>query len=86
MEGLIQAIHYYLRDGLYHTAYIITNEELKAGPDPILSFWKAFAIFKDGAVTEAIHELQVIPSKREIQFAIILALEYYNSKPCINFF
>eukprot|EP00826_Nyctotherus_ovalis_P013769 TRINITY_DN1376_c0_g6_i1.p1 TRINITY_DN1376_c0_g6~~TRINITY_DN1376_c0_g6_i1.p1 ORF type:complete len:1241 (-),score=463.36 TRINITY_DN1376_c0_g6_i1:317-4039(-) len=46
--------------------------------DPLLVFWKAFAVFKEGAVTEAIHELSKIQSKWDLQFATVLALSYYH--------
>ena len=48
------------------------------GLDPVLTYWKAFATFKEGAVTEAIHELGKIQSKRDLQFAVFLALAYYH--------
>jgi len=35
-------------------------------------------VFKEGAVTEAIHELGKIQSKWDLQFAIVLALSYYH--------
>lgn len=48
--------------------------------EPILVFWKAYATFKEGAVTEAIHDLGTIQSKRDLQFAICLALAYYHRR------
>jgi len=45
-----------------------------------LVFWKAFATFKEGAVTEAIHELGTIQNKRDLLFAICLALAYYHRR------
>ena len=30
---------------------------MKKGADPVLVFWKAFGIFHEGSVTEAIREL-----------------------------
>lgn len=33
---------------------------MKKGVDPVLVFWKAFGIFKEGGVTEAIRELEAI--------------------------
>ncbi len=48
--------------------------------EPLLVFWKAYATYKEGAVTEAIHELSSIVSKREIQFATLLALAFYHRR------
>ncbi len=48
--------------------------------EPVLVFWKAFATFKEGAVTEAIHALGSIQTRRELQFATILALSYYHRR------
>jgi hypothetical protein len=34
--------------------------EMRKGVDPILVFWKAFGIFNEGSVTEAIREVSKI--------------------------
>jgi hypothetical protein len=39
---------------------------MKKGPDPVLIFWKAFGIFQEGSVTEAIRELTRIQERREV--------------------
>eukprot|EP01022_Parablepharisma_sp_SALTPOND_P023515 TRINITY_DN4_c0_g4_i1.p1 TRINITY_DN4_c0_g4~~TRINITY_DN4_c0_g4_i1.p1 ORF type:complete len:1365 (-),score=175.90 TRINITY_DN4_c0_g4_i1:25171-29265(-) len=88
MEELIQTTHYFLREGFWHTAYLFCVDvlvgceqivqELSRGMDPLLVFWKSFATFKEGAVTEAIHGLGLIQSKRDLQFAVVLALAYYH--------
>lgn len=51
---------------------------MKKGVDPVLVFWKAFGIFKEGGTTEAIRELEMIQSRREIQFAATMALIFYH--------
>ena len=51
---------------------------MKKGVDPILVFWKGFGIFKEGSTTEAIRELEMIQSRREISYAAITALIYYH--------
>ena len=48
--------------------------------EPVLVFWKAFATFKEGVVTEAIHALSTIQHKRDILFATTLAQAYYHRK------
>jgi hypothetical protein len=39
---------------------------MKKGVDPILVFWRAFSIFNEGSVTEAIRELTRIQERREV--------------------
>jgi len=41
-------------------------QELKRGQDPGLVFWKAFGIFNEGSVTEAIRELTRVQDRREV--------------------
>jgi hypothetical protein len=35
----------------------LCDEELQKGQDPVLVFWKAFGIFREGNVTEALREI-----------------------------
>ena len=51
--------------------------------DPILIFWKAYGIFNEGSITEAIRELSRIQDRREIQFGACVALIYYHER-CRN--
>jgi len=51
---------------------------MKKGVDPVLTFWKGFGIFKLGSTTEAIREVEMIQSRREITYAAITALIYYH--------
>jgi hypothetical protein len=53
---------------------------MKKGVDPVLIFWKAFAIFKEGSVTEAIRELESIQHRREVTFAVSVALVHYHEQ------
>ena len=56
---------------------------MQKGQDPILSFWKAFGIYNEGSVTEAIRELSKYQDRREIQFSAAVALIFYHEK-CRN--
>ena len=53
---------------------------MKKGADPILIFWKAFGIYNEGSVTEAIRELSRVQDRREVQFAASTALIYYHER------
>lgn len=56
---------------------------MKKGVDPLLVFWKAFGIFQEGSITEAIRELTRIQERREVQYATGVALIYYHER-CRN--
>jgi len=58
-------------------------QELKRGQDPGLVFWKAFGIFNEGSVTEAIRELTRVQDRREVSLASTIALIYYHER-CRN--
>lgn len=51
---------------------------MKKGNDPVLIFWKAFGMFKENAVTDAIWELDYVKERWEIQYAAHMALIYYH--------
>ena len=51
---------------------------MKKGLDPVLVFWKSFGVFKEGGVTEAIRELEMVKERREISYAAHMALIYYH--------
>ena len=58
-------------------------QELEKGQDPVLVFWKAYGIFNEGNVNEAIRELSRVQDRREIQFAAAQALIFYHER-CRN--
>jgi len=51
---------------------------MKKGVDPVLIFWKGFGVFKEGGVTEAIREIEMVKDRREISYAAHMALVYYH--------
>ena len=53
---------------------------MKKGMDPILVYWKAYGIFQEGSVTEAIREVSRVQERREVTFAAALALIYYHER------
>ena len=48
-----------------------------------MTFWKAFGIFNEGGVTEAIRELSRVQDRRECSFAAANALIFYHER-CRN--
>ena len=71
---------YYAREGYWRHLWETCNEELRRGPDPLMTFWKAFATFHEGGTTEAIRELETVAQKRDVSFAAALALRHYHRK------
>lgn len=71
---------YYAREGYWRHLWEVCNEELRRGPDPLLTFWKAFATFHEGGTTEAIRELETVAQRRDVSFAAALALRHYHRK------
>jgi len=56
---------------------------MKRGADPILVFWRAFGIYNEGSITEAIREVSRVQDRREISYAAAVALIYYHER-CRN--
>ena len=83
MEKVLVTINYYLREKYWCSIRTLCDDELQKGQDPILVFWKAFGIFKEGNVTEALRELQRVQDRREISLAAAIAQIYYHER-CRN--
>jgi hypothetical protein len=49
----------------------------------VLTFWKAFGIFKEGNITEALRELTRVQDRREISLAAAIAMIHYHER-CRN--
>jgi hypothetical protein len=45
-----------------------------------LTFWKAFSLFKEGNINEALRELSRVKDRREIQLAACHAMIFYNER------
>jgi hypothetical protein len=60
MEKLLVTINYFVREKFWCSIRKLCDDELKNGPDPVLTFWRAYSVFKEGSPTEAIRELQKV--------------------------
>jgi len=58
MDKILVTINYLVREKFWCSVRRLCDEELSSGLDPVLIFWKAFAIFKEGQPSEALRELQ----------------------------
>jgi len=83
MDKVLVTINYYLREKFWCSIRTLCDDELRKGQDPVLTFWKAFGIFKEGNVTEALRELQRVQDRREIALAAAMAQIYYHER-CRN--
>lgn len=80
MEEILVKVNYFVREKLWGQLRNLCDDELQKGQDAILVFWKAFGIFNEGSVTEAIRELTRIQDRRECQFAAAIALIFYHER------
>jgi hypothetical protein len=83
MDKILVTINYYAREKFWCSIRNLCDEELRKGQDPVLTFWKAFGIFKEGNITEAIRELSRVQDRREVSLACAIALIYYHER-CRN--
>tara|TARA_B110000285_G_C15081688_1_gene593863 strand:- start:987 stop:1625 length:639 start_codon:yes stop_codon:yes gene_type:complete len=83
MDKVLVTINYYVREKYWCSIRQLCDEELRKGQDPVLVFWKAFGIFKEGNTTEALRELTRVQDRREITLAAAIALIHYHER-CRN--
>ncbi|RKO88575.1 hypothetical protein BDK51DRAFT_26131 [Blyttiomyces helicus] len=82
------AINYYCQKKLINHVFMVCESGLKKKPgDPVLLFWRAFAMIKqgggsrkDGSPTEALRELQGIQEKRDLVLACPTAMVYAHER------
>jgi len=75
----VSFITYFARKGYWRHASTICLENLKTRPqDPVLSFWRALSIVKEGSVTDGIRDLDTLQQKnnRDLSLAVPIALIY----------
>ena len=83
MDKTLVTINFYIREKFWCSIRNLCDLELRKGQDPILSFWRAFGIFKEGNVTEALREVQRVQDKREVSLAASIAMIHYHER-CRN--
>lgn len=76
-------INFFIREKFWCSIRNLCDLELRKGADPVLSFWRAYGIFKEGNVVEALREVQRIQERREVSLAATIALIYYHER-CRN--
>ena len=67
LESVLALVHYYAREGYWHHVQTVADQVIqKRGRAPILSFWKAYSICREGEFAKAIRDLDRLKTKREV--------------------
>ena len=69
-----------VRDGYWNWLESFCLDSYKKTSDPVYTFWRAFAQFNIGNASGAINDLLSIQQKKEVTYACIVALLYYQGK------
>ncbi|OQR92577.1 hypothetical protein ACHHYP_03510 [Achlya hypogyna] len=74
-------INYYARKGWYdHVQRLCESILDKKGSDPVIMFWRAFAIAMEGSHSSAIRELESLKKRKEVELPCVHALLYTHGR------
>jgi hypothetical protein len=76
-EGMVISL---VRDGYWNWLDSFSLDSYKKTSDPVYMFWRAFAQYNLGNASGAINDLLSIQQKKEVSYACIVALLYYQGK------
>lgn len=76
-EGMVISL---VRDGYWNWLESFCLDSYKKTSDPVYMFWRAFAQYNIGNSSGAINDLLSIQQKKEVSYACIVALLYYQGK------
>jgi hypothetical protein len=76
-EGMVISL---VRDGYWNWLESFCLDSYKKTSDPVYMFWRAFAQYNIGNASGAINDLLSIQQKKEVSYACIIALLYYQGK------
>ncbi|KAJ1480809.1 hypothetical protein T484DRAFT_1668725 [Baffinella frigidus] len=69
-------ISYYARKNLHHHVFTAASQALvKRTNDPVLLFWKGYAVLREGKQADAIRELDLLRGKQGVQLPVLLCLK-----------
>lgn len=68
------------REEHWNTLESYCNDSFKKTSDPLFMFWRAFAQHNLGNTSGAINDLLSIHQKKEIAYACIIALLFYQNQ------
>lgn len=74
-------IYYFLRRGWYgQTLTLCENFMNKKGKEPTTLYWHAFALGMTGNINDALREYESFQARRDLQYAINIAMLYFHKK------
>eukprot|EP00397_Hematodinium_sp_SG-2012_P003040 GEMP01003048.1.p1 GENE.GEMP01003048.1~~GEMP01003048.1.p1 ORF type:complete len:1354 (+),score=364.56 GEMP01003048.1:31-4062(+) len=73
-------VAHYLRDGYYRKAQDLCSEAADLHADPFFNFWRAFGMFQEGLLREAIIEVEQVLVMRGMELPAAAALLFYYEK------
>ena len=69
-------ISYYARKNLHHHVHTAASQALvKRTNDPVLLFWKGYAVLREGKQADAIRELHLLRGKQGVQLPVLMCLK-----------
>ncbi|KAJ3030267.1 UNVERIFIED_CONTAM: Tetratricopeptide repeat protein 21B [Siphonaria sp. JEL0065] len=80
-DPVLSSVLYYCQRSLFHSAYKQCETALRRRTsDPVLMFWKAFALIMQGKSGEALRELEPLQEKRDLILACPAAMVYAHER------
>ncbi|KAJ3065894.1 Tetratricopeptide repeat protein 21B [Podochytrium sp. JEL0797] len=80
-DPVLSSVLYYCQRSLFHSAYKQCETALRRRTsDPVLLFWKAFALMMQGKSGEALRELEPLQEKRDLILACPAAMVYAHER------
>lgn len=74
--ALNSLIHFFARKGLFQHVHTAASQALtKRTNDPVLLFWRAFALLKQGKIPEAMRELEAVRGKQGVHLPVLMCLK-----------
>ncbi|KAI9346469.1 hypothetical protein BDR26DRAFT_855632 [Obelidium mucronatum] len=80
-DPVLSSVLYYCQRSLFHSAYKQCETALRRRTsDPVLMFWKAFALIMQGKSGEALRELESLQEKRDLVLACPAAMVFAHER------
>jgi len=84
-EHYLLLVAHYLRDGFYRKVQDLCFEALGHNIDPLFNYWRAYGMYKEGLVREAIVEVEQIIAMRDMELPAAAALlVYYENSETVD--
>jgi hypothetical protein len=80
-KDLKPTVYYLLRRGWYGQSLQACEAAMaKKGKEPVSLFWHAFSLGMNGNVADALRELETFQSRRDLQYAMNVALLFFHKR------